>query len=329
MKAGRRHVWGRLLATLAVLAAGGCGWLACASSGLGYAPGPSLTGVIDAAGAEAMGPWMTRLGEIFRAAHPGVEVRVDAGGPPRAPVGLAAGKAHIGFTGRTYWPAEQAAIMRAQGRPPLQFRVGAGAYDNKAITHTMTVVVPVRSSLTGLSLAAVRALFSSHGPAAGARLGLGGPGAPPLRLHTGKFGTGAAEYVRETAFAGGDWHPEVTEWPTDEQAVAAVAADPGAIALVGLGFVASGTRPLALRIGEAGPFHAPTRENVLQRRYPLARCLFFHVNAPAPGRPLDPLLVEFIRLALSPAGQAELAAAGYLPLPDEDLRVERDRLAAW
>lgn len=290
-------------------------------------PAPPLQGTLTATGAEAMGPLMHRLGELLRAAHPGVQVSVDAGGPPRAPAGLADGTAQIGFTGRTYRPAELAAIERTRGRQPLQFLVGAGAYDNRTITHTMVVLVHERNPLPALTLVQVRRLFSDE-----ARPTWSGMGLPkewtdrPINLYTGKFGTGAAEFVRETVFAGGDWSRRVWEFVTDEAAVTALLADENGLALAGLGFAVPAARVLAMAARETQPAFLPTKEHVLDRRYPLARLLYFHVIAPSHGERLDPLVSEFLRLVLSDQRKQEVAVAGYLPLPARMVQVERAKL---
>lgn len=294
-----------------------------------YTPGPPLHGVLTAAGAEAMGPLMQRLGERLMAVHPGVRVQVDAGGPPRAPAGLADGTAQIGFTGRTYRPAEVTAIERAHGRPPLQFLVGAGAYDNKAITQTMAVLVHEKNPLTSLTLGQVKELFSGEQEPSWSALGLPKKwAARPVNVYAGKFGTGAAEFVRETVLGGADWHPRVREFATDEAAVETLLADENGLALVGLGFLEPGTRVLALAAGETEPAYRPTRAHVESRCYPLARLLYFHVVAPPSGEPLDPLVSEFLRLILSREGQQEVAAAGYLPLQAGMIEVERQKLAS-
>lgn len=275
-----------------------------------------------------MGPVMHRLGERLTAAHPGVRVEVDASGPPRAPAGLAAGRAQIGFTGRTYWPPELAAIERAHGRAPLQFVVGAGAYDNKIVTHTMAVLVHERNPLQALTLTQVKDLFSTGRVALWRQLGLKAPWAGrEIRLYAGKYGTGAAEFVRDTALGGGPWHPRVKEFPTDEAAVSALAADENGLALVELGFVVPGVLALALADRETEPAFLPTIEHVTSRRYPLARLLYIHVVPPLPGRRLDPLVSEFMHLVLSREGQQEVVAAGYLPLPAAMIEVERQKLA--
>ena len=59
---------------------------------------------------------------------------------------------------------------------------------------------------------------------------------------------------------------------------------------------------------------APTYENVALATYPLSRLVFFNTNK-APGKPLNPVLEEFLRFVLSREGQqVVLDQARYLPL---------------
>ena len=48
-------------------------------------------------------------------------------------------------------------------------------------------------------------------------------------------------------------------------------------------------------------------------KYPLSRFLYLYVNK-APGKPLDPLVKEFLKLILSKEGQEVVVKDGYLPL---------------
>ena len=48
-------------------------------------------------------------------------------------------------------------------------------------------------------------------------------------------------------------------------------------------------------------------------KYPLSRFLYVYVNK-APGKPLDPLPLEFLKLMLSKEGQEVVVKDGYMPL---------------
>ena len=49
-------------------------------------------------------------------------------------------------------------------------------------------------------------------------------------------------------------------------------------------------------------------------KYPLSRFLYIYVNK-APGKPLDPLVKEYLKLIFSKEGQEVVVKDGYLPLP--------------
>ena len=82
---------------------------------------------------------------------------------------------------------------------------------------------------------------------------------------------------------------------------------------------ASATRPPA-----SAPCRSPRRkaasatrripDNAYSGSYPLARFLFVYVNK-APGKPLDPLTREFVKLILSKEGQEVVIKDGYFPIP--------------
>ena len=86
------------------------------------------------------------------------------------------------------------------------------------------------------------------------------------------------------------------------------------------------SRPLALVPQDSGPYFRPTKENVMQRKYPLTRTISIFINR-APGTPIDPKLREYLRYILSREGQeAVVRDGGYLPLNQDAVRIERKKL---
>ena len=63
----------------------------------------------------------------------------------------------------------------------------------------------------------------------------------------------------------------------------------------------------------------PTAENAYSGKYPLARFLYVYVNK-APGKPLDPLIREFVKLIVSKEGQEGRRQGRLLPAPGHDRR---------
>jgi phosphate transport system substrate-binding protein len=278
-----------------------------------YPPGERLTGKLTAAGTDSMAPMMRRWVELFRAAQPGVEFHLETGAPPTAAAGLAAGTADIGYTGRTLWAPEVAAIVQRQGNPPRSFIIAAGAYADRNKTHTMAVFVRASNSIVELPLAEVRRIFSAD------------VSDSSWHPYVAKLGTGATNAVQQALLGGAPWGRAVREFPTDEAAVAALAEDPAGICIAGLPYGTPTVRALALGAGDHGPFFPPTLANVVSRHYPLARLLYFHVNE-VPGQPLSPVLREFLRFVLSREGQVVAAESGYLPLTAELARQELAKL---
>ncbi len=81
-----------------------------------------------------------------------------------------------------------------------------------------------------------------------------------------------------------------------------------------------------LAVSDGGEAVALTPENVATRRYPLIRDAYFYVNK-APGRPLDPIVREFMRYCLSREGQESIVRAGYYyPLSREYLDEQLKKL---
>ena len=69
-----------------------------------------------------------------------------------------------------------------------------------------------------------------------------------------------------------------------------------------------------------------TPKNVANRRYPLIRDAYFYANKP-PGRPLPPIVREFLVFCLSRDGQETIAEVGYYyPLPADYLAKQLQKL---
>jgi phosphate transport system substrate-binding protein len=60
-------------------------------------------------------------------------------------------------------------------------------------------------------------------------------------------------------------------------------------------------------------------------KYPLNRFLYIYINK-APGKALDPLVKEYVKLILSKEGQEVVIKDGYLPLPAEIVKQELQKV---
>ena len=107
--------------------------------------------------------------------------------------------------------------------------------------------------------------------------------------------------------------------------VEGVSNDRFAIGYSGMGYKTASVRILPLSpAGSAKVFEA-TEDNVYAGTYPLSRYLYVYINK-APGKPLDPLVKQFILYVLSQEGQEVVVKDGFIPLVKEIADVELKKL---
>jgi phosphate transport system substrate-binding protein len=107
--------------------------------------------------------------------------------------------------------------------------------------------------------------------------------------------------------------------------VQGVTEDRYGIGYSGVGYRTSGVKAAQLADKDGGTFYDGSYENVISGKYPLSRFLYIYVNK-APGKPLDPLVKEFLKLILSKEGQEVVIKDGYLPLTGEIVKQELAKL---
>ena len=149
-------------------------------------------------------------------------------------------------------------------------------------------------------------------------------GGKPLSLYGRNSASGTYGYFKETALAKGDYKDTVKEQPGSASVVQGVTEDRFGIGYSGIGYSTSGVKPLAL--SEKGDAYFTTKaEDVLSGKYPISRYLYVYYNA-APGKPLDPLVREFLRFVGSREGQEIVVKDGYLPIPGKIAAEEHAKL---
>ncbi|MFH1371576.1 MAG: phosphate ABC transporter substrate-binding protein [Planctomycetota bacterium] len=88
-----------------------------------------------------------------------------------------------------------------------------------------------------------------------------------------------------------------------------VAANETAIGYLGMGYVSDRTK--AVLVAKNNQFYYPDVNNVLQKKYPLSRGLYFYTNGEPQG--VTKLFVDF---ALGPKGQQQFVETGFVPVGD-------------
>jgi phosphate transport system substrate-binding protein len=85
-----------------------------------------------------------------------------------------------------------------------------------------------------------------------------------------------------------------------------VAVNEAAIGYLGMGYTSERTKPLLINKGKE--FYSPDVNNVMQKRYPLSRGLYFYTNGEPNGA--TKLFIDF---ALGPKGQERFRSTGFVP----------------
>ena len=284
-----------------------------------------VSGNISSIGSDTMNNLMTLWAETFRKFYANVRVQVEGKGSSTAPPALIAGTAQFGPMSRNMRSTEIDQFQQKYGYKPTEIRT---SYD------ALAVYVHRDNPIKQLSLAQVDAIFGKsrrrgykQNITTWGQLGLTGDWANrPIGLYGRNSASGTYGYFKEHALRNGDYKDTVKEQPGSASVVQGITEDRYAIGYSGIGYRTSGVRPVPLGEADAGPYFEGTYEEVTTGKYPLARFLFVYVNK-APGKPMDPLALEFMKLVLSKEGQESVVKDGYMPLTAAQVQQELAKLS--
>jgi phosphate transport system substrate-binding protein len=286
-----------------------------------YQKASGVSGNINSVGSDTMNNMMALWAETFRKMYPNVKIQIEGKGSGTAPPALIAGTSQFGPMSRPMRTTEIDQFEAKYGYKPTQIRT---SYD------ALAVYVNKDNPLEKLTLAQVDAVFSKtrrrggKGAATWGSLGLTGDWASrPISVYGRNSASGTYGFFKEHVLQNGDYKDEVKEQPGSASVVQGVTEDRFGVGYSGIGYKTSGVK--ALQLAEKDQFFDGAYANVTSGKYPLSRFLFIYVNK-APGKPLDPLVKEYVKLILSKEGQEVVVKDGYLPLPANLVKEELAKL---
>ncbi|MCD8547442.1 MAG: phosphate ABC transporter substrate-binding protein PstS family protein [Aeromonadaceae bacterium] len=281
-----------------------------------------ISGNLSSVGSDTLANMMTLWAEEFKRVYPNVNIQIQAAGSSTAPPALTEGTSHIGPMSRKMKDGEIEAFEKRFGYKPTAIPVAVDA---------LAVFVHKDNPIKGLSMQQLDEIFSSTlkcgGTKAAAKwsdVGLDGEWANrDIQLFGRNSVSGTYGYFKEHALCKGDFKSTVNEQPGSASVVQSVSASLNGIGYSGIGYKTSGVR--ALPLSKSGTdFVEATEENALKGTYPLSRYLYIYVNK-HPNKPLDPMVLEFVKLVLSKSGQTIVEKDGYIPVPakvaERDLQI--------
>jgi phosphate transport system substrate-binding protein len=311
-------------------------------------------GSIFIAGNDLVAPLLEKLNEVYSKAHPGFKFKMTLLTSGMGISGILFGKSAFGPLARDATFQENDAFASVHGYQPTDILIG---WDNNPdVDHYPPngkfppgVWVNARNPIPALTLEDVTAIFTTgSGKGDITRWG-------QISFHEAPAGNNGADYAKREIHVylpalrglpivsttrlrlGGGlaWTRRAEYLPMMEDVVNAVANDP-----FGIGFIGwfptdegwdrqaeLGSKVRLLPLAETS--ESRTSHGGSGDLYPLAGGLHIVVNRP-PGKPLEPWLREYLRLALSKDGQDIIASltktSGFLPLDPDDIARELAKL---
>lgn len=284
-----------------------------------------IEGNLNSIGSDTMNNLMTFWAEGFARVYGAekVRVQVEGKGSSTAPPALIEGTAQFGPMSRDMKDTEIDAFEKKFGYKPTLLKTSLDA---------LAVFVHRDNPIQNLSLAQVDSIFSSTRKRGGkdvttwGDLGLTGEWASkPINIYGRNAASGTYGFFKEHALKKGDFRNTVKEQPGSASVVQGVSEDLYAIGYSGLGYATSGVRAIPLSEKDGASAYAPDFANVTEGTYPLGRYLNLYINR-APGKPVSPIVREFVRFIFSKEGQEIVIKDGYLPLDAKTAAKERARV---
>jgi phosphate transport system substrate-binding protein len=278
-----------------------------------YQPVSGVSGSLSSVGSDSLNNLMTLWAESFNRHYPNAKVQIEGKGSSTAPPALIAGTAQLGPMSRAMKGTEIDQFEKKHGYKPTQIRTSVDA---------LAIFVNKDNPIKCLSVSQADAIFSKSRRQGGkdevktwGQLGLTGEWASrPISLYGRNSASGTYGFFKEQILKNGDFRDEVKEQPGSAAVVQGITVDRGAIGYSGIGYATAGVRAVPLSEKDGGKCVEAEADNAYAGTYPLARFLYVYINK-APGKALEPITREFVKLVVSKDGQEAVIKDGYFPIP--------------
>jgi len=289
-----------------------------------YKTTSGVSGNVSSIGSDTLNNLMTLWAEQFNKFYPNAKIQIEGKGSSTAPPALISGTAQLGPMSREMKGTEIDQFEKKYGYKPTAIRTSVDA---------LAVFVNKDNPVKCLTMAQADAVFSKsrrqgfkEDVKTWGQLGLTGEWASrPISLYGRNSASGTYGFFKEHVLKNGDYKDEVKEQPGSAAVVQGATVDRFATGYSGIGYATAGVRAVPLAAKEGDRCHEATPDEAYSGRYPLARFLYVYINK-APGKGLDPLTREFVKLILSKEGQEAVVKDGYFPIPAQIAKEELGKI---
>lgn len=288
-------------------------------------------GSIQVVGTEYVRSIVAELDALFAKSHPGVKFSLQLRGTGTAIPALTHGVTLFAPMGREAGELELVPYKKIVGAAPLELRVAHASNTSPTLPTSLALYVNKANPIERLTLDQVARIFGSghvHGDITRwSQLGLPGEWAgrvihPYGTPETGGFGS----HMKRHLLHGASFSPAYEAASNTKAILQRVASD-----TAGIGFAAIGNASPQLKIvavsADGRAWSDGSAADVVTGAYPFGRYLYFSLRR-APGKRVDPLAREYMRMVLSREGQAIICAGadGFLPLDAQEVAEQLARL---
>jgi phosphate transport system substrate-binding protein len=279
-----------------------------------YKPVQVGSAEIKSVGSDTLGELMRTWADDFSKLNSNVKIDVESKGSGTAPVALLDGISQLGPMSRPMRSEEYEPFEKKYGYHPASFPVAVDA---------LAVYVNKENPIECLTIEQLDQIFSKTHLYSGGKnvttwgdVGLTGDWAThPVSLFGRNSASGTHDTFVDAVLRHGEFKDELKEQPGSAEVVKMVAGDKYAIGYSGIGYLTDGVRTVPLAATPGDKCYDTSPASTYSGNYPLARYLYIYLNK-APGKPLDPAVLEFAKFILSRDGQSETIKSGFYPITE-------------
>jgi phosphate transport system substrate-binding protein len=301
---------------------------------------PEATATIRISGDPAISALLERWERNFHRVHTAVKFENRLTGPASAMAGLYTDVADIAFTGHELLTSESMAFEWIFHYKALAIEVLSGSLDDHYFAPVF--FVSNKNPLSSLTLDQAESVLGCEGrngkPArTWGDLGVAGEWADkPIHVYAYQTESELGVFIRRKVLSNSyKWNCDMATFPPaghplnprqDESVhiLSALRRDTYGIAVANARYTTPDVKIVHLASSGADQTIPPSPQNIIDRRYPLARPFFVYLNR-EPGKPIRPEIAAFLRFMLSREEQQGVLKDGsFLPLSDA---VAREQLA--
>ena len=239
--------------------------------------------------------------EEFTKIHPDVNIAVTGGGSGTGIAALLNGTCDIAESSRDVEDKE-ITLAKEKGIIFEKFIVGLDG---------LTVVVHPSNPVTNLTIDELRAIFTGEITNWKSFKGKDSK----IVVLSREVNSGTHVFFKEHVLRKGnpkgkeEFTPYALLMPSSQAIADEISNNPDAIGYYGMGYISNKQKVINVAKDKKSPYISPTKENIINNKYPISRPLFMITN----GLPKD-IIKDFMDFALSESGQAIVGKIDFVPI---------------